>query len=116
LARLYGNENVPRPTLAALGKLGHDAVSSLQAGMANQAIDDAVVLEFARAEGRIVLTNDRDDFRRLHREGANHCGIVEFTNDSDFEALGGRIDAALRDPRAAGRFYASVTKGGHSFR
>ena len=116
MAKLYGNENAPLPTVLALRALGHDVLTSLEAGHANRRLADSLLLAFANGQGRIVLTNDRADFRALHRSGAAHCGIVAFTNDADFEALADRVDTALKDSRATGRFFASVTKGGHTFR
>jgi uncharacterized protein with PIN domain len=96
--------------------LGHDVLTSFEAGNANRSIADRDVLSYAYRQERIVMTNDRFDYRRLHRSSTSHVGIVEYTNDANFVALAQRIDAALRDPRAAGRFYVRVTMGGHDFR
>lgn len=104
------------PSVEVLRSLGHDVITAVEAGWANQGYPDVDALAFAMEKGRIMLTNDRYDFRALHAAGHLHVGIVEFTSDADFAGLAHRIDAALGDPRAAGRFYASVTKGGHTFR
>jgi predicted nuclease of predicted toxin-antitoxin system len=55
--RLLANENVFRTTVSRLRLLGHDveAVSEILPGAA-----DEVVLQRAAAEGRIVLTFDKD--------------------------------------------------------
>lgn len=116
MARLYGNENAPMPCVRVLRALGHDVLTALTAGLANQGVSDDAELTFADSEERVMLTNDRLDFRRLHRMEQPHCGIIEFTNDGDFKSLAYRIDAVLRDPLAVGRFYARVTKAGHTFR
>ncbi len=53
------------PPLAAseLGSLGHDAVSVIDIGMG--AAEDPDVLEFAVANGRVVVTENFADFARL---------------------------------------------------
>jgi hypothetical protein len=116
LARAYANENVPLPSVLKLRELGHEVLTSSDCGHANLRFSDEHVLSFAFDNGLIVLTNNRRDFRRLHAMGAKHSGIVEFTNDGDFAALASRISAALQAEPAVGRFYASVTKNGHTFR
>jgi hypothetical protein len=35
MARLYTNENIPMPVVAELRRLGHDVLTSLDAGNAN---------------------------------------------------------------------------------
>ncbi len=116
MARLYSNENVPYPTVVELRNLGHDVETSMDAGLANLRIPDDLPLKHASEHGRVVVTNDRFDFRRLHGQGFMHVGIVEFTNDADFTALAHRISSALASEEATGRFYASVTQGGFTFR
>lgn len=115
MARLYSNENVARGLVQALRDLGHDVLTSFEAGNANLRIPDPEVLAFAHGLQRTVLTGNRDDFHRLHRGPEPHSGIVTFTDDIDFEGLAKRIDDALNDPRAVGRFCARVTRGGYSF-
>ena len=44
MARLYSNENFPRPVVEALRHRGHDVLTSLEAGRANQGIPDDEVL------------------------------------------------------------------------
>lgn len=116
MLRLYGNENVPMPTVLALRTMGFDVLTAVEAGLANQGYSDVAGLAYANAESRVFLTNDRPDFRRLHAQELAHVGIVEFKRNPDFQALADRIKAALEDSRAVGRFYASVTRDGHSFR
>lgn len=116
MARLYADENVARRLLESLREYGHDVLTSHQAGKANLGLEDDVVLSDAFEMERIVLTNNRRDFRRLHQEGSNHVGIVDYTLDTDLVALAGRIHTALTDPRATGRFYAGVTQDGYTLR
>jgi hypothetical protein len=55
----------------------------------------AEVLEFARREGRVVLTLNRLHFLRLHREHASHAGIVVCTFDQHFSAQAERIHGLI---------------------
>ena len=96
MARFYSNENMPLPVVAELRRLGHDVITSLDAGKANSAVPDTDVLAFASAEGRILLTHNRRHFLRLHQHRmADHAGIVLCTFDPDFGGQGRRIDAAV---------------------
>ena len=47
MARLYSNENFPLPVVEELRQLGHDVLTTLEAGYAGQAISDEAVLDFA---------------------------------------------------------------------
>ena len=96
MARFYTNENVPVQVVAELRRLGHDVVTSLDAGKANSSMPDAAVLVFAVAEGRILLTHNRRHFLRLHQHRtADHAGMVLCTFDADFSRQAQRIDAAV---------------------
>lgn len=92
MARLYSNENFPRPVVDALRALGHDVLTSHEAGKANQRIEDPAVLAYAASLGRALLTLNRRDFRRLHDAGAEHAGIIACTADADFAGQAARID------------------------
>lgn len=96
--RLYSNENFDRRVVVALRRLGHDVLTSLDAGRANQRIPDEDVIEFAKADGRAVLTFNRLHFLRLHQimRGA-HSGIIVCSTDHDAEALACRIDRAISE-------------------
>ncbi len=97
IARLYSNENFPLPVVIALRTLGHDVLTSFDAGNANDAIPDDDVLSFATANDRAVLTHNRQDFIRLHRHRPDHAGILVCTADTDFPALAARIHAELQN-------------------
>lgn len=96
MARLYANENFPLPAVEALRTLGHDVLTTLEAGQAGLAISDPEVLAQATAQGRAVLTFNRRHFIRLHGATPQHAGIIVCTFDVDFAALASRIDAAIR--------------------
>jgi hypothetical protein len=95
MARLYANENFPLPTVDGLRTLGHDVLTTQDAGRAGMALPDDSVLAFSVAEGRILLTLNRKHFIRLHRARPDHKGIVVCTFDPDFAALAQRIHTAL---------------------
>lgn len=96
MARFYANENFPRQGVEALRALGHDVLTTHDAGRSGQAISDTDVLAFAATSGRAVLTLNRRDFIRLHRISAEHAGIVVCTQDGDVAAQARRIDDAVR--------------------
>lgn len=72
MARFYSNENFPLRCVQELRQLGHDVLTSLEAGKANLAVPDEEVLTFAATEGRAVLTLNRKHFVRLHRHNVEH--------------------------------------------
>jgi hypothetical protein len=62
VARFYSNENIALQVVMELRRLGHDVVTSREAGKANAAIPDPEVLAFAAAEDRILLSHNRVTF------------------------------------------------------
>lgn len=113
MARLYANENAPLDLVTHLRELGHEVLTSLEAGNANSRVPDPLVLEFARSNSMAVLTGNRRDFHKLHRDGIEHCGIITYTVDSDFRGLAERIAHALREPSIRGRWLVRVTRAGY---
>jgi predicted nuclease of predicted toxin-antitoxin system len=96
VAKLYSNENFPLQVVRQLRLLGHDVLTSLEAGQANRRIPDDEVLRFAAMQERVLLMQNRRDFLKLHNSGrVNHSGIVLCTADPDFAGQAMRIDAAL---------------------
>jgi hypothetical protein len=92
VARFYSNENVALQVVVELRKMGHDVLTSLDAGKANAAVPDAEVLAFAAAEGRILLSYNRRHFLQLHqRRTKSHAGIALCTIDPDFAGQAHRI-------------------------
>lgn len=86
--RFYANENLPAELVTTLRRLGHDVLTSYEAGNANQGIPDEQVLTTATADHRVVITLNRDDFLALHRRGEAHSGIVVCKDDKDFQGIG----------------------------
>jgi hypothetical protein len=56
VARFYTNENIPFQVVEELRRLGHDVLTSIDAGRANASVPDHEVLSFAAAERRILLS------------------------------------------------------------
>jgi len=95
MARLYSNENFPLPVVQSLRALGHDVQTIRDAGKDGLAVPDNEVLEHAAKEGRILLTLNRQDFKKLHRQNPEHSGIILCTVDADFPGQASRIHIAL---------------------
>ena len=90
------NENIALPVVRELRRLGHDVLTSREAGKANAGVPDPEVLAFATDETRILLSHNRRHFLQLHYHRTRcHAGIVLCTFDPDFIALAGRIHAAV---------------------
>ena len=96
MARFYANENFSRPIVDELRRLGHDVLTSFEAGRANQRVPDDEVLRFATSLTRAVVTFNRRHFWALHRRSQDHAGIVTCTVDADYVGLAVRIDSAVR--------------------
>lgn len=105
--QLYADECFPLSVVEELRRMGHDVLTVQEDG--RQATPDPDVLARAHALGRSVLTHNRRHFARLHRQGADHSGILTATRDDDAFALAARIDAALVG-RLPGRWCVRVTR------
>jgi len=96
MALLYSNENVPLPVIEELRRLGHDVLTVLETGKADQALPDPEVLKYATNLNRAVVTLNRKHFIRLHHRQAHHAGIIVCTFDPDFISQAARIHEALQ--------------------
>ncbi|HEY3914485.1 MAG TPA: DUF5615 family PIN-like protein [Verrucomicrobiae bacterium] len=94
---LYSNENFPLPVVQKLREFGHDVLTVQESGKSDQALLDAEVLAFAKRENRTLLRLNRLHFIRLHRNNADHTGIIVCTFDADFAGQGERINRAIND-------------------
>jgi Domain of unknown function (DUF5615) len=96
VARFYSNENIALQVVMELRRLGHDVVTSREAGKANAAIPDPEVLAFAAAEDRILLSHNLRHFLQLpHCRTERHGGIVLCTFDPDFSGQARRIHESI---------------------
>ena len=99
MASFYSNENFPLPVLEELRKLGHDVLTTEEAGKSDRAIPDKEVLSFSTSQKRAVLTFNRKHFIRLHKAGFEHAGIITCTFDINFKNLSLRIDNAVKSEK-----------------
>jgi predicted nuclease of predicted toxin-antitoxin system len=95
VALLFADEDFPYEIVQALSRLGHDATTTREAGLANRGTGDPEILRIATAGGRAVLTRNRRHFMRLHMQQPDHAGIIVCTVDSDFERQAQRVHAAI---------------------
>jgi hypothetical protein len=94
MARLYADEDFPRPVVLSLRILGHDVLTVQEAGRAG--LGDPQVLADATADGRAVLTHNHLHYKRLHIHRQPHSGIISCTRDNrDFTGLAQRIHDAI---------------------
>ncbi len=104
MALFYADEHFPAPVVTELRRLGHDVKTTQETGHAGLKWPDSAVLRDATEQGRAVLTLNRRDFIRLHRDNPNHAGIVACTQNLDFIELAEMIDAAIKaETTLAGR-------------
>lgn len=95
MVRLYSNEGFPLPVVEILRSSGLDILTVQESGHGNKGFDDNEVLDFARLDGRAVLTLNRKHFIRLHQQYNSHFGIVVCTTDLDFSRQAQNIERAL---------------------
>jgi hypothetical protein len=96
MARLYANENFPVEVVLRLRTLGHDFLTTHDVGKSNQGIEDDAVLRFAVETGRRIITLNRKDFMRLHRNNADHSGIIVCTKNRDYAGFADKIDSVIQ--------------------
>jgi hypothetical protein len=89
------DENFAAAVVVHLRLRGHDVLTCVEADLANRSTPDDEVLAFAAAQGRALLTFNRQDFIRLHKAGVSHAGIVICTEDRDYAGQAARIEAAV---------------------
>ena len=92
---LYADENFPLRVVEELRRLGHDVLTAFEDGRANQSITDQDLLARAIELKRAILTLNRLDFKRLHRQMPDHAGIVICTEDPDRIGQAQRITESL---------------------
>ena len=112
MARLFADENFSLRVVRALRDLGHDVLTTREAGLSGVGTDDPDILEAATSSGRAVLTQDRYDFMRLHVRRSNHGGIIVCTYDPDPERLARRIHDAISAHDSLAGILTRVTRPG----
>ena len=96
MASIYANENFPVRVADLLAARGHDVLTTHAARNSNKGIPDEEVLSFAVDQSRIVITLNRRDFKKLHRQTrGKHCGIIVCKDDKDRIGMAERIHQHL---------------------
>ncbi len=104
MAQLFADEDFPCPVVEALRGLGHDVLTTVEAGLAGVGTDDSAILAEATRLGRVVLTMNRRDYIAMHLAGVAHAGIIACKKDDDVAAFARRIhDAIAAMPDVAGQ-------------
>ena len=96
MARLYSNKNFPLPVVEELRRLGHEVLTTHEAGEARKSVPDEQVLAFATAKARTLVTLNRKHFIHLHHANPDHAGIIVCAFDPDFFGQAHRIHDAIR--------------------
>jgi uncharacterized protein with PIN domain len=91
MARLYSNENFPLAVVKILRILGHDVLTTQDAGRAGLGIPDEEVMAFAVEEQRILVTINRKDFIQIHKKTPIHAGIIICTENRNREEFAQKI-------------------------
>jgi predicted nuclease of predicted toxin-antitoxin system len=87
--RFHLDEHVEPAIATALRRAGIDVTTTIEAGLRTK--NDEAHLQFARDEGRIIVTRDQD-FLRVAAQKSDHSGIVFYTaNQSMREIIEGLI-------------------------
>ncbi len=71
---IFADENIDVSVVAGLNKIGIEAVSAREENALE--LGDDRLLKIATEKGRVFLTNDRKDFKRLGEITEGHAGIV----------------------------------------
>jgi predicted nuclease of predicted toxin-antitoxin system len=95
MVKFYADEQFPKDVVTYLRELNHDVLTVQEAGNGNQKIPDEAVLAFATSCDRAVLTLNRYDFIRLHKQQPNHAGIIACTENPNFERLAVKIHGSV---------------------
>src|SRR5688572_8560261 len=94
--RFLLDENVDLPLADYLNEQGHDATAVARDYA--RSIKDQEVLEIARAEGRILITNDKDYGDLIYRQQLEHTGVIFFRlRGESIPAKIARLEEVLAD-------------------
>lgn len=94
---MWTDENFPLRVrvVEELRRLGHDVLTALEDGKANQSITDTALLARATEINRALITLNRLDFKRLHSQTPNHAGIIICTEDPDRIGQAQRVASSI---------------------
>ena len=110
MTAFYANEQFPRRVVEFLRSLGHDVLTVQEAD--NRGLSDPQVIAFATSKNRAVLTLNRKDFIKLHRQNSEHNGIIVCTRDDDWQRQANRIHEAVNELETLNGLLIRVNKPG----
>src|SRR5262249_38033727 len=94
MSQLFIDEDIPRPIALMLRQFGHDVVTTEDAG--RKSAGDPSQLAYAASIGRIIITHNMKDYKRLHRHVPGHSGIIASTReDTNHAGVAQRIHQRL---------------------
>lgn len=97
MIKLYSNENFPLKVVELLRQKGYDVLTTKDAGKSGIGIPDEDVLAFAIQEDRTLITINRKDFIRLHKQNPHHTGIIVCTENLDLIGFAEKIHQEIED-------------------
>jgi predicted nuclease of predicted toxin-antitoxin system len=102
LRLLIDEDSQAKPLVNLLRKAGHDLITANEAGLSGKI--DALVLDYARDEMRVLLTRNCDDFKALHKANSTHPGILAIyqNKDSNKDMSRNNITSAIANIEASG--------------
>lgn len=110
MTAFYANEQFPRRVVEFLRSLGHDVLTVQEAD--NRGLSDPQVIAFATSKNRAVLTLNRKDFIKLHRQNSEHNGIIVCTRDDDWQRQANRIHETVSELETLNGLLIRVNKPG----
>ena len=82
LRLLIDEDTLAKVLVKRLRKAGHDVVTVNEVELAGE--PDAVVLNYARHNNRVMLTRNCRDFEALHQKNPIHPGILAIYQNRDY--------------------------------
>lgn len=76
MSKFYADENIRIQMVQEMRAKGLDVQTSPEAN--NDGITDPEQLDYATSQNRIILTDNRRDFIKLHNDGQEHAGIFSY--------------------------------------
>lgn len=93
--KLLADEDFPFPSVKQLRNLGVDIITLQNLGLVGIGLQDASVLELSIKLKRAILTCNRRDFIKLHKQSSEHFGIIVCTRNPDHKTLAESIYSVL---------------------
>ena len=99
--RFHLDEHVDPAVAVALRRVGIDVTTTNEAGLRTK--DDETHFNFAKNEGRVIVTRDQD-FHRLVSGAADHPGVAFYAATTSLKENHRGIDSYLRSYDSGGKW------------